>query len=133
MSKRTSTYESWVKMRARCNRKTHPKRHRYGGRGIKVCDRWNSYAAFLADMGERPEGTTIDRINNDGNYEPANCRWATQTEQQRNRSTTKLSLSKAAEIRERRKLGESREEIAAAFGVHSTTIQRIENHRTWLR
>lgn len=80
------TYNSWRAMLARCYDSKHQQFKDYGGRGISVCQRWaGSYADFAADMGERPPKTSIDRIDPDGNYEPGNCRWATPTEQNRNK------------------------------------------------
>lgn len=87
------TYYSWIGMKTRCTYKKHPSYHRYGGRGITVCERWNGetgFQNFLADMGERPPGMELDRIDNDKGYEPGNCRWATLVEQGRNRSNNHI-------------------------------------------
>jgi len=80
----TSTYRAWSSMLTRCDNPAS-KYADWGGRGITIAERWRSFENFLADMGERPPGMTLDRINNDGNYEPGNCRWANHLTQTRNR------------------------------------------------
>lgn len=77
-------------MMGRCYTPAHKSFAHYGGRGITVCERWRDFANFLADMGECPPGLTLDRKDNDGHYDPGNCRWATQKEQQNNRSITRF-------------------------------------------
>lgn len=84
-------YNSWRAMMQRCTNPRDKFWHRYGGRGIRVCERWHAFENFLADMGEKPSPKhSVDRVNNDGNYEPSNCRWASTTEQSGNTSAARL-------------------------------------------
>lgn len=79
-------YRAWCHAKGRCQNPTDHKYHAYGGRGIKMCDRWsNSFTTFLSDMGPCPEGLTLDRIDVNGDYEPKNCRWTTWEVQRKNR------------------------------------------------
>lgn len=114
---KTPTYKIWRGMRARCNRPKHKDWPNYGGRGVTVCPRWDSYEAFLSDMGERPSPDhTIDRINPRGNYEPENCRWVPRAIQT-SENNTRL---KAVTIE-----GVAYHSIAAAcraFGIGRTTV-----------
>ena len=85
------TYNSWLSMHNRCKCESNPSFHNYGGRGIKVCKRWKDFRNFLEDMGERPKGTELDRYpNQNGNYDPSNCRWATLKQQHRNTRRNRL-------------------------------------------
>jgi len=87
---KSKSYESWSGMMKRCYNENQKHYYRYGGRGILVCERWHDFELFLSDMGERPEGMSIERIDNDGIYERQNCKWATPEEQARNRRSNVL-------------------------------------------
>ncbi len=88
--KEDKTYVSWRAMRERCNNPNNKMYSRYGGRGISVCERWEDYENFLADMPPKPDGATLERIDNDGDYHPDNCRWATRKEQNRNSTNNRV-------------------------------------------
>ena len=85
----TNTYNTWVAMKQRCLNQNSPDYARYGGRGITICDDWLDFINFFTDMGERPEGRTLDRVDNNRGYSKANCRWATPSEQASNRRPAK--------------------------------------------
>lgn len=106
----TKNYKAWFGMLQRCGNPNHAKWHRYGARGISVCDRWKSYENFLEDMGERPEGMTLDRENNDGNYEPGNCRWASQMTQGNNRGNNRIFEIDGKNL--------TLSEASRAYGIH---------------
>ena len=95
---RDRIYSIWVAMRQRCNDCNDRQFSDYGGRGIKVCEEWNDFSEFLSDMGERPEGMQLDRIDNDGNYCKQNCRWANRIQQANNRRSTRFHLINGEKI-----------------------------------
>ena len=94
-------YATYQAMKERCRNKNNPLYHRYGGRGISVCSRWlehkTGFKNFLSDMGDKPSGFTLERINNNGNYEPTNCKWASRKEQQRNQNNTRKVMIEGIE------------------------------------
>ncbi len=134
----TPEYASWGSMRTRCLNPTCPQFWRYGGAGITVCERWNDFGNFLADMGERPEGTTLDRYPDmRGNYEPGNCRWATKTEQARNRKSnsrltcfgeTKMAVEWSEDPRCSANCGTLRKRISSGWTHERAITEPVRAH-----
>lgn len=116
-------YHTWATMRQRCYKKTHHRYYLYGGRGIKVCKRWGNFANFVADMGERPNGYTLERINSNGDYTPDNCRWATPKEQALNRRNNILFTHKGKT--------QTVAEWIFELGLNSSTVRSRINQYHW--
>ena len=135
--KQSPTHISWQNMKQRCQ---NPKYHQfkyYGGRGIKVCDRWQDFANFLADMGGRPEGKTLDRVDNNKDYNPENCRWATSKEQIQNRRDQKNQyLFIAFDSRGTMIASNNQREFARQHGLDYRHINaclkgKLKSHKGW--
>lgn len=128
----TPIYWSWINMIRRCHDEKHVSYARYGGEGISVCNRWrNSFDDFCVDIGEKPNGKTLDRIDNNGNYDPGNCRWATPAEQGQNRSTNTLTFDLAIQIIKEIKAGASISGTARKYGRNRRHISDLASGEIW--
>lgn len=139
---RSTEHNIWRAMTARCRRPTHPAYKYYGARGITVCQEWqDSFEQFLADMGPRPAGLTLERINNDRGYCPENCKWATVADQAKNKRPVenrnftapryRLDFDKAREIRQLIKTYAA-EELAKRYGCSVSAIHNVIYNRRWV-
>jgi hypothetical protein len=126
-------------MLQRCSNPSRADWPRYGGRQIAVCDRWGRFENFLADMGACPESLTLDRIDNNGNYEPGNCRWTTWEQQVRNRRSNsgelhpnaKLSVDQVVKIRQLSRRGLTNRYLGSLFGISGANVGYIVRREAW--
>jgi hypothetical protein len=127
------SYSCWLMMRARCNTPGATGYAHYGGRGIRVCERWASFEAFVEDMGPRPSPRhTVERRDGEGHYEPSNCFWATRLKQARNRPDyNRLDLDKARELRQRHAKGESMKSLSRQTGISYSAVRSAIIGDTW--
>lgn len=132
------SYKTWKHMIDRCTNPKNPAYYRYGGAGITVCDRWLDINNFIDDMGEKPTGYSIDRIDNSKGYYLENCRWADNATQARNRGMVKLTEALAEEIRSLPRIakngrgeGYTRQQIANMYGVSVATIKKVLSGAYW--
>ena len=124
-------YKTWKNMMSRCYSESDHAYKNYGARGIKVCDRWHDINNFILDMHPKPEGKSLDRIDNQKGYCPENCRWASDTTQSRNRRYAKLDIEKANKIRNLKSEGVKRAEIANMFGVSISLVKKVISGEYW--
>lgn len=131
------TYQAWQGMKARCLNPNEHNFHRYGGRGIAICWRWlgwSGFINFLADMGDKPEGLTLGRINNNGNYTPKNCRWETHAQQAHNRRSSRLTEADAVAIFKAKpsvKRTAIVRDLVKHYGVNRHSIYKIWDRSNW--
>ena len=129
----SSEFAAWSTMLARCSNQNASSWPNYGGRGISVCERWRlSFESFMSDMGERTSPThSIDRIDNDGNYERGNCRWATSKQQAMNRRSSKLTPLAAILVKQLALRGAKHRSLAYAFGIAETYVTSVIHGSSW--
>lgn len=125
-------YSVWAGMRNRCTNPQDPNWPRYGGRGIVICKEWDNFEVFFSDMGSRPSlNHSINRKNNNGNYEPKNCSWATPKEQARNRRSNSLTAEKVKFIRENAGFM-TQVKIAEIVGTSQAHVSRVILNQSWV-
>lgn len=132
-SKYTPTYKSWSSMWDRCRNPNRPCWIRYGGAGITVDPRWVAFSNFLADMGERPDGTSLDRIDTLKGYGPDNCRWATRLQQARNTKDNRINEKTAATIKARLDNGERASDLATEYAIPRDLVAGIAKGKLWVK
>lgn len=124
-------YGSWNTMLHRCLNPTNEKYYCYGARGITVDPRWFDFDVFKKDMGPRPKGASIERVDVNKGYEPANCIWLSLSKQSRNRRVVKYSPTVARRVRMASAIGVSRKEIQSMFGIGLPSIKKIVSGKHW--
>lgn len=124
-------YKTWKNMMSRCYSPNDRAFGDYGARGIGVAEEWHDIRNFVRDMGEKPLGHTIERLDNERGYSKENCAWASRTDQNRNTRKNKMTMESATEMRELRAQGAKRKELATRFGVSEATVKKVISGAYW--